>query len=86
MGKEFNPNGETHYRAAIEVRRMTTDTDMLEANIKNLERENRELRMTLRDQFAMAALTGLLADGSFSANYHAGQAYLVADTMLEARK
>lgn len=40
---------------------MTTDTDMLEANTKNLERENRELRMTLRDQFAMRAMVALIS-------------------------
>ena len=55
---------------------MTTDTDMLETNIKNLERENRELRMTLRDQFAAKAMAALIVaratldddcDESFSA-------------------
>ena len=43
---------------------------------------------TLRDEFAMAALTGLLADprlvGMTYATY-AGEAYTYADAMLEAR-
>ena len=67
---------------------MTTDTDMLETNIKNLERENRELRMTLRDQFAMAALTGLLAATNHIDSRITTQSrhILIADAMLEARK
>jgi hypothetical protein len=46
---------------------------------------------TLRDQFAMAALTGMLstddrtADGNYSI-FYARLAYEVADAMLEARK
>jgi hypothetical protein len=40
---------------------------------------------TLRDQFAMAALTGLLADGK--PDIHAARlAYIIADAMLEERK
>lgn len=40
-------------------------------------------KITLRDQFAMAALQGLLA---FSGDASAKEAYLFADMMLEARK
>ena len=42
----------------------------------------------LRDQFAMAALTGLFADPSFNkyTDTTAALAYLMADAMLEARK
>jgi hypothetical protein len=43
--------------------------------------------LTLRDQFAMAALTGLLAScKSARANLYADDAYKMADAMLEARK
>ena len=44
-------------------------------------------RPTLRDQFAMAAIQGILADGMTGGNYRqaAKQAYEVADRMLEAR-
>jgi hypothetical protein len=44
--------------------------------------------MTLRDYFAAAALTGLLASefGSNNAQWHGTQAYLHADAMLAARE
>jgi len=44
---------------------------------------------TLRDQFAMAALTGLVSSLGDTDNEYfmfAGDAYLLADAMLEARK
>lgn len=47
---------------------------------------------TLRDRFAMAALTGLLSaaenaeDWSWRTGSVAGDAYLFADSMMEARK
>jgi hypothetical protein len=43
--------------------------------------------MTLRDQFAMAALTGMIADPS-GVDYRSvpRKAYEMADAMLEARK
>jgi hypothetical protein len=42
---------------------------------------------TLRDQFAMAALSGIaLRDGLSSADYMARFAYQIADFMMEARK
>ena len=47
----------------------------------------REPRATLRDQFAMAALTGLLSDPTSSGPKGcATAAYLYADAMMEARK
>lgn len=44
---------------------------------------------TLRDEFAMAALSGILANPSFEAitpDEYANDAYGIADAMLEARK
>lgn len=43
---------------------------------------------TLRDEFAMAALTGLLASGPYDCDQHglASDAYLYADAMLAARE
>lgn len=43
--------------------------------------------LTLRDQFAMAALTGVMnMVGKFNADIHAEDAYMVADAMLDARQ
>jgi len=43
--------------------------------------------LTLRDQFAMAALTGMIADASGpDYRYIPQKAYQIADAMLEARK
>lgn len=46
--------------------------------------------LTLRDKFAMAALTGLLAGNEFDGLYirarTAEEAYLLADAMMEARE
>jgi hypothetical protein len=41
---------------------------------------------TLRDQFAMAALTGLLASGAAAEPRLGPEIYRLADAMLEARK
>ena len=62
---------------------MTTDTEILEINIRNLERENRELRTTLRDTFAASVAPALI--GGLTAIEVAKSAYRVADAMLEAR-
>lgn len=55
----------------------------LEAEIARL----REAQPTLRDQFAMAALTGLLSDTDrdFTYGTAAIRAYEIADIMLEVR-
>jgi hypothetical protein len=42
-------------------------------------------RPTLRDQFAMAALTGLLASGNFGPNTSPKLAYEVANAMMKER-
>jgi hypothetical protein len=41
---------------------------------------------TLRDQFAMAALTGIIINETNTANLAAKYAYEYADAMMEARK
>jgi hypothetical protein len=68
------------------------DIDMLNKQAQYLERENRKLRRTLRDEFAQAALTGYLASfeptgepTEFSQSI-ARDCYVMADAMLEARK
>lgn len=67
-------------------------TKLIKSRINDLEIENAELRRvataTLRDQFAMAALTGLLAreDARKYPTYVNPQlAYDYADKMMEAR-
>ena len=68
------------------------DIDMALAQVRYLERENRALRRTLRDEFAMAALTGYLA--SFNADGDpvevrsaiARDIWALADALLESRK
>jgi hypothetical protein len=59
---------------------------MLEDEVCSLQRQLRETA-TLRDQFAMAALTGLLANPD-AAKYkdRAEVAYNYADAMLKARE
>lgn len=74
---------------------MSTDTDTIEAQLRCLENENRELRMTLRDQFAekaMAAFIVVIPDVITSFNRRdaltvvAAMAYDMADKMIEAHK
>lgn len=62
---------------------------MSEATVTLTAKEYAEilLKLTLRDQFAMAALTGLMyGTGPSSFGISAKWAYQVADAMLEARK
>lgn len=68
----------------------------LEAKIAGLENEVRNLKATLRDEFAKAALTGLLAKHGDAGWCESGEVtsipgaaetvYEYADAMLEARK
>lgn len=63
------------------------------ANIRNLERENRELRETLRDQFAMRAMAGMIGSdaycegvtGGWEQDDIAAQSYSMADEMMKER-
>ncbi len=60
------------------------DLDMLAVNNQRLERENKALRASLRDQFAMAALP--LCFSSIYSDAMAEAAYELADAMLAARE
>ena len=59
-----------------------------EADFQKLKLEVEQSKtLTIRDQFAMAALSGIvLRDGLSSAGYMARFAYQIADSMMEARK
>lgn len=78
-----------------DIRSITETEADLRAQVRSLENECRALKETLRDRFAMAALTGLLA-GKCNAvvstisgrgwPVHAERdAWLIADAMLSAR-
>jgi hypothetical protein len=67
---------------------MSKDTPFskdLDKIIRQIEKDDLE---TLRDQFAMAALTGLLNSGGMSGDplEDAAEAYKYADAMLKARE
>lgn len=69
---------------------MTTLTVIPKSSYEELKNENERLRMTLRDQFAMAALTGILSapDQYTLTEYEVSavrEAYKCADAMMEAR-
>ena len=56
--------------------------------LEAIESARKQARAELRDRFAMAALTGLLADHTmqdFSVTAFAGLSYEYADAMLKAR-
>jgi hypothetical protein len=55
------------------------------ANNPQSEQESSGEKETLRDRFAMAALTGLLSGGARAGSNVAWQAYKYADYMLQAR-
>lgn len=65
------------------------DQAFLEAKIAGLENEVRNLKASLRDDFAKAALAGLIVDAGPISSYSqsvAADAYKLANAMLEARK
>lgn len=66
------------------------DIDMLQTQNRQLERDNRSLRRKLRDDFAMAALPGVMASldriGASFADSIAEDCYCVADAMLKHRQ
>lgn len=62
-----------------------SDEQARDSLILHLERSVKENRMILRDQFAMAGLTGVIADGCREINAAAKYAYQYADAMLLER-
>lgn len=68
-----------------------SDEAIYEIQVRSLEKELASSRLTLRDQFAMAALTGHLASfGEMEDVYEyassiAIDCYRLADAMMEAR-
>ena len=66
-----------------------TDNEFLEAKVRGLEATVRQANQTLLDQFAMAALTGMLAKHDLHPDYIESTvkaAFDVADVALEVRK
>ncbi|MDR2188934.1 MAG: hypothetical protein LBE62_12990 [Azonexus sp.] len=65
----------------------TADADVLARINRSLENENRALKRALRDEFAKAALTGLLArpGAEGGVGNYVIDAYTLADAMLEVR-
>ena len=59
---------------------------MTEITEEHLLHEKRRREEPLRDQFAMAALTGILAHGDVTISTAEIICYKIADAMLEARK
>jgi hypothetical protein len=59
--------------------------EYLSENMRN-ERELVEVRQTLRDKFAMAAITGTLPGSELDVDQYAALAYRMADAMMRARE
>jgi hypothetical protein len=67
---------------------MGEDVEMLEAQVRSLEATVRQLKAARRDEFAQAAMSGLLArhGTTYEPKSVAKLAYGVADAMMEARE
>ena len=82
-------SGETKQR----ISDLETEVAIARQRVTDLVNENRHLREchpNMRDQFAMAALTGIIARSatyfdSQSFNLFASYSYEIADAMMEAR-
>lgn len=61
------------------------ETEVLECKVRGLENENHRLRHHLTDEFACAALTGLLAHGWGPDDLVAERAWQIARLMLKKR-
>jgi hypothetical protein len=66
--------------------KMGDEIEVLECKVRGLENEVRQLRETLRDKYAVAALNGLIAYGWGPEALVAEKAFRIADMVLEARK
>ncbi|HON48069.1 MAG TPA: hypothetical protein PLZ60_10000 [Kiritimatiellia bacterium] len=66
---------------------MNTDTDIStrDAQIISLENELRQMRMTMRDHYAIAALNGLLACGYSPRDIVVEESFRIANIALEER-
>ena len=63
-----------------------TDLEFREAQVDGLERALRAMTASVRDDYARAALTGLLAYGYSQRELVIDEAFKIADLALEARK
>jgi len=66
--------------------KMGDEIEVLECKVRGLENEVRQLRETLRDKYAIAALNGLIAYGWGPDTRVGDMAFIFADLLLEARK
>lgn len=88
FGNQFNGSGMMHIDVADRIRKGASDLNEA-ATIVEIAKEHTQ---RLRDQFAMAALQGMLAcpdPQTMGMGYHqeySEAAYQYADAMLEARK
>jgi hypothetical protein len=77
---------------SIKLKKLRISKNMSDENVKTMQevvretkqKNSNELNKTLMDEFAMAALTGLLATNSMKDA--AKKSYLLALEMMEARK
>lgn len=62
------------------------EVDFLETRVRGLERENRELRLTLWDVYFSAAMTGVAACPTEPSNIPVLAAAKLADEMMAVRE
>ena len=74
------------YNGQDRIDRMNREFEhRMEWHREDIERARKQARAELRDRFAMAALTGLLAAGSMWSGEAADEAWKQADAILKAR-
>lgn len=66
---------------------MNSEIDIItrDAEIRSLENELRQMRMTMRDHYAIAALNGLLACGYSPRDIVVEESFRIANLALEER-